>query len=455
MTTSSGPGADVVGEARTLSGWGGRPRSTALVTRPGGVVDLMAIPEGASYVPRGLGRSYGDAAQLSGGTVIDMTALAGVHLDAGSGRVTAGAGASLGDVIDTAVPRGWFLPVTPGTRHVTVGGAIAADVHGKNHHRDGSLGIHVNELRLLTGGGEDMTVGPGDPAFEATVGGMGLTGVIVEATFDLLPIESAWMRVDTLRGDDLAAVMDGLLEADGHHSHSVAWLDLEPGRKGRGIVLAGDHASADELPPSRKARPLRRRATRQVPVPSLPAGGRIVGASVGAFNRLWFGKAPRSQKGALQTLDDFFYPLDRLAHWRRLYGPTGFLQYQFVVPTGSEDTLLAVGEMLTRAPTPVSLAVLKRMGRGDGGPLSFPLEGWTMSADMPLGDPSLGVTLDACDGLVAEAGGRVYLAKDSRTRRDLLPVMYPRLDEWRELKARLDPHGRVRSDLSDRLALTG
>lgn len=216
--------------------------------------------------------------------------------------------------------------------------------------------------------------------------------------------------------------------------------------------MAGDHAVADDVP--RRRRPLRRTPMREVPAPPVPGGGRVIGSSIGMFNRLWFERAPRIEVARPQGLDTFFYPLDRLSGWPRIYGSAGFLQYQFVVPEAADATLLAVAELLTRTPTPVSLAVLKRMGPAAGGPLSFPIEGWTLSADMPLGDPSLGPALDSCDRLVTEAGGRIYLAKDARTRRELIATMYLRLDEWKEMKARLDPAQRLRSDLSRRLGVT-
>lgn len=451
---SEGVTEPLSGRSATLSGWGGRPRSAARVVQPGDVRALTGFDPPTGFVARGLGRSYGDAAQLAGGTVIDMTGIARVELERDSGRITAGGGASLGEVISVALPHGWFLPVTPGTRHVTVGGAIAADVHGKNHHGDGSFGGYVERIRLLTADGQVREVTPADTAFSATVGGMGLTGIILEATFRLRPVTTSWMTVDTTRGGDLPAVMDMLERSDRDRSYTVAWLDLTPVGRGRGIVLAGDHAEVDDLPPRPRRHPLRRQTMPELSVPSLPGPGAVGPATVGMFNQIWFRRAPRRETGKLQPLGPFFYPLDLLVDWPRLYGAAGFLQYQFVVPGGAVDTLLAVAEVLTRIATPVSLAVLKRMGPGGKGPLSFPMEGWTLSADLPLGDPSLGEELDGCDRLVAGAGGRVYLAKDSRTRPELIPVMYPQLAIWQETKGRLDPAGRIRSDLSNRLGIT-
>ncbi|MFP3915502.1 MAG: FAD-dependent oxidoreductase, partial [Actinomycetota bacterium] len=322
---SSAPAGRLV----TLSGWGGRPRSTARVVRPAGIEGIEQLPSSEPIVPRGLGRSYGDAAQLAGGTVLDLTGMADIDLDVAGGRVTTGGGASLAEVIDTVLPHGWFLPVTPGTRHVTVGGAVAADIHGKNHHRDGSFGDHLESLRILTGDGREVVARPGDPDFRATLGGMGLTGVIVEASFRLVDVASSWMRVDTYRADDLGGVMDRLQEADRRYRYSVAWLDLAPGRRGRGVIMGGDHATPDELPARSRRRPLHRKAGPALPAPRLPAGGRLVGSSVGVFNALWYRKS-REGTARPTRIDEFFYPLDRLDEWHRLYGGGGFLQYQFV-----------------------------------------------------------------------------------------------------------------------------
>lgn len=435
---------------RTLSGWGGRPRSVATVHRPERLDDLLADRDSSrGTVTRGLGRSYGDAAQLAGGTVVDMTGLAGV-IERAEGTVTAWAGTSLADLIADTLPRGWFLPVTPGTRHVTLGGAIAADVHGKNHHRDGSFGSYVTHLQLLTADRRLLDLVPGDDAFAATVGGMGLTGTITRATLRLAPVETGWLLVNTIKADDLDGVMGLLSDADEDRRHTVAWVDLRPRSSGRGIVMAGDHAAVDDLPSRRRREPYARNP-RSVPVPAL-SGGIVNTATVGLFNRLWFAKAPRSATGT-QSIDEFFYPLDALDGWNRLYGDQGFLQYQFVVPHGEAETLRSIAEAMAAARIPVSLAVLKRMGPMAGGMLSFPMEGWTLTVDMPLGDPGLGPFLDSCDRVVSDAGGRVYFAKDSRLRAEAASEMYPQLDSWREVRARLDPEGVVRSDLADRLAL--
>ena len=333
---------------------------------------------------------------------------------------------------------------------------MACDVHGKNHHVDRGLGAHVERLSLATPDGAVRELRPGDDVFAATVGGMGLTGAILEVTVRLLPVETSRMRVDTERAGDLDDLMARLSAGDARHRYSVAWIDATaPGRRlGRGVITRGDHAGLDDLPLR-----LRRRATTFAPaarlaVPSGVPGGLLSGGTIGAFNELWYRRAPRERQGELQPLAAFFHPLDGVRDWNRLYGPRGFLQYQLVVPFERADVVRAALERLAAARAPSFLGVLKRLGPGDG-LLSFPMPGWTLALDVPAAREGLGAALDALDELVAEAGGRVYLAKDSRLRPDLVRAMYPELDRWREIRRGLDPDGRLRSDLDRRLALAG
>jgi decaprenylphospho-beta-D-ribofuranose 2-oxidase len=438
------------GEWQSLSGWGRSPSTSSQVVRPSNLADLAdVVTDGGKHIARGMGRSYGDAAQLAGGTVVDMTAIQGVDLDSDTGMVTAMAGTSIGEILNVTVPQGWFLPVTPGTRHVTLGGAIAADVHGKNHHRDGSFGAHIESLQMLIHDGRIVEMRPGSESFSATLGGMGLTGVIIEATFRLIPVESAAMSVHTVATPDLPTTMQSLLESDTDFRYTVAWTDLSDLR-GRGLVMSADHASADEVPGRRREPDGGSHAI------SLPDWfpGVVNKVTVNVFNRLWYTLGHRRTGRRIESLDSFFYPLDRVGAWNRLYGQKGFLQYQFVVPHDSEGTLLEIAGILSRMATPVSLAVLKRMGDASTGHLSFPMPGWTLAVDMPLGDTDLGRILDECDSKVADAGGRVYLAKDSRLRHQLVEEMYPNAATWREAQSRLDPEGRMRSNLSLRLGLT-
>jgi decaprenylphospho-beta-D-ribofuranose 2-oxidase len=448
---------------RLLTGWGRTAPTGAQLLSPADA-DAMADALGAApargAIPRGLGRSYGDAAQNAGGHVLDTTRLRSIGaIDAAHGRVTAGAGVSLHRLLAALVPAGWFLPVVPGTRHVTIGGAIAADVHGKNHHHDGSFGRHVRSAVLRAPNGERVVLAPDATPDElwATAGGMGLTGVVTEATVALIPIETSWIAQTARRTADLDETMREMAAHDHAYRYSVAWVDaLARGRRlGRSVVLWGEHATVDELPAHRRADPLARRDGGAVAtVPPLPARA-VRRAAVAAFNELYVRRATPTPARRIVPLDRFFFPLDAIGGWNRLYGPGGMLQYQVVVPFGREDVLRTALELLDRARAPAFLAVLKRFG-AEQGPLSFPMPGWTLALDLPAGAASPAPVLDRLDALVAEAGGRVYLAKDSRLRPDVLEAMYPRLAGWRRTRDVLDPDGVMRSDLARRLPnLTG
>jgi decaprenylphospho-beta-D-ribofuranose 2-oxidase len=437
--------------------------SAAEVRVPGHVDELAAGVADASergVIARGLGRAYGDAAQNAGGVVLDTTGSGATGpIRVVGGTVIVPAGTSLDTLIAQVIPQGYFVPVSPGTRFVTVGGAIAADVHGKNHHIDGSFANHVRSLRLAIPSGKVLDIGPGEDQqpdlFWATAGGMGLTGVILEATVSLLPIESSRMLVDTDRVPDLDTVM-GLMESgDDQYHYSVAWIDLmATGRSmGRSVLTRGDFAPLAALPPGLRGDPLRTPPRRAIPAPPVPPG-LLNKATVRAFNEFWYRRAPRHRVAELQSVPQFFHPLDIVEGWNRLYGPHGFLQWQSVIPFGHEATLRRVVEGLSSQGLPSFLAVLKRFGAANPGPLSFPLPGWTLALDLPVAHgPELAVLLDDLDQEVVDASGRVYLAKDSRLRPELLPAMYPRLDEWREIRSTVDPDAVLCSDLARRLRM--
>ena len=453
---------------RLLTGWGRTAPTAATVHRPQTVDDVRALLAGAGgrgVIARGLGRSYGDAAQVAGGDVLDITALAGNRvIDPETGLVTASAGLSLETLMRDLLPLGWFVPVTPGTRHVTVGGAIAADIHGKNHHVDGSFGAHLRSIDP----GDARTARcarwrpmrrPTTPTlFWATVGGMGLTGVIVEATFQATPVETVadagrhrarrptstprwrrWRRPTTTtatrsRGSTCSRRGDAM---------------------GRSVLTRGHHATLDDLPgahdgpapdgstPPYACRPRRGRPSRLL--------NRL---TVRAFNEVWFRKAPVERRDEIQPITAFFHPLDFVGGLEPPLRPAGFVQYQFVVPFGAEDTLRRIVERLSGSGIASFLAVLKRFGPANPGPLSFPHAGLDAGPRHPgrcaRVSPALLAELDVA---VADAGGRVYLAKDAVLSRDLLPKMYPRLAEWQSVRARVDPDATMCSDLGRRLGL--
>lgn len=430
----------------TLSGWGGGPGTSASVSMATGVDalrDAILAAGARGAIPRGMGRSYGDAAQLAGGLVLDMTPLNGWQLDDERGEVTAQAGVTLGALLGLLVPRGWMLPVLPGTQHVTVGGAIASDIHGKSHGVDGTFGSHVRALELMTAGGELLTLAPGSELFGATLGGMGLTGVIVSARIALAPVSTAMLSVDTDRTESLDDAL-ALLAGPGG-KYRVAWLDLLGPRPGRGVVTRAE--PAPEGPAAGAV--VRARAT----VPARWPAGVLRPSTIRAFNELRFRSAPRRARGVPETLGTHMFPLDALDCWPRLYGPAGFLQYQFVVPPGAEAVLAQAIDHLRAAKVPPYLAVLKDFGPANDAPLSFPTRGWTLALDLPRTAPGLAAALDRLDVVVVEAGGRIYLTKDARTRADTLAAMYPRIGEWRAARDAADPDGRWRSDLAIRTRL--
>jgi decaprenylphospho-beta-D-ribofuranose 2-oxidase len=446
----------------TLTGWGRLAPSSAELAEPASDADaataLQAAAASRGVIARGLGRSYNNAAQCGGGLVISTARLNRIiALDAATGLAACEAGASLEQLMVAGLPAGWFVPVSPGTRQVTVGGAIAADVHGKNHHVAGSFARHVPSFELLLPSGELRTVTPGaDPSlFWATAGGMGLTGLILRATVQLKRVATSRVRVDTVRTADIDQTMSVLTEHDRAYGYTVAWSDsLARGASlGRSVVTSGDFADLADLPARERADPFAFRPGARLGVPPGVPPGLISRYTVAPANEVWYRKAPRLRQGELQTIGKFFHPLDGVRNWNRVYGPGGFRQYQYVVPFGQEAAVRRSFELVSAARAPSFVTVLKRFGDQDPGLLSFPMAGWTLALDFPARTPGLAGLLGALDDLVVTAGGRVYLAKDSRVPADALTQMYPRLAEFRALRASLDPKAVLASDLSRRLGL--
>lgn len=446
------------GARELLTGWGRTAPTAAVVERPSGTAEAVAAVRHAaarSLAFRGLGRSYGDAAQSAGGTVIETTGMDAVlDLDPTAGTLRVEAGLSIDAVLRAVVPQGWFVPVTPGTRMVTLGGAIAADVHGKNHHRDGSIGRHVLALTLVTQDGTVHDLRPGDELFAATVGGMGLTGLIVDATLRLIPVSTAHIVVETVRAPGLEDLLRLLAEHDARHRYSVAWIDCLAGGRalGRGVLTSGDHATVDDLPGPDAMDPLRFEPSVRLRAPRSVPPGLLNRTSVRAFNEVWYRRAPGTPHVGTQHAAAFFHPLDGVADWNRIYGPRGFVQYQYVVPLDAEDAVARSVRLLSGAGGASFLAVLKRFGAEGEGMLSFPRPGWTLALDLPVRS-GLTDLLAQLDRIVLDAGGRLYLAKDSRMPAALLDAGYPRLDEFRAVRRRIDPDGRLATDLSRRLGL--
>jgi decaprenylphospho-beta-D-ribofuranose 2-oxidase len=439
----------------TFYGWGRTTPSVATLSNPDSELAVAEqLATGAPLIARGLGRSYGDAAQLSGGLVMSNLALDDIGTIDEHGVLRVGAGVSIDQILHSSIPQGWFVPVTPGTRQVTIGGAIAADVHGKNHHRDGTFSQHVLEMRLVTPSGTFSVSPTSDEAlFWASAGGMGLTGVITSATIQMARIETDKVLVDTERFANLEGVMAAMKERDHEYKYSVAWVDCmtRGAHMGRAILTRANHATASDLDQVTLKAP----KPAKLFVPFDAPSGLLNPLSVRAFNELWFRSAPKLQENEAQELPTFFHPLDGVRDWNRLYGKRGFVQYQFCVPDDAHETIVAAIARLSSSGVASFLAVLKRFGPANPGPLSFPLPGWTLALDLPVGPHALPEVLDDLDALVLEAKGRVYFAKDARLAPEKVRAMYPRLGEFLEVKNRVDPHHQMTSDLARRLQIVG
>jgi len=448
----------------SLHGWGRTAPTLAHVIAPRSPADVAAAVRDApprGVIARGLGRSYGDPAQNAGGTVLDMTGLARPPaIDADTGVAIVDGGVSLDTLMRAALPLGWWVPVLPGTRQVTIGGAIGADVHGKNHHTKGSFGNHVRSMDLVTADGEIQTLtpdGPGSELFWATVGGMGLTGVIVSAAVQLHRTESAYFVVDTDRTRDLDELLALLTDgSDDTYGYSAAWFDTTTtgAKLGRAVLTRGSLATLDQLPAKLRTDPLKFEAPQLLTFPDAFPNGLANRATLRAFSELWYRKAPRRQRGAIQNITAFYQVLDLFGDWNRVYGSRGFLQYQFLVPFGEEPALRRIAERIAESRHSSGLNVLKRFGAGNQAPLSFPQPGWTVTVDFPIA-PGLHRFCDELDELVLGAGGRLYLAKESRTTGATFKRGYPRFDEWRKARDAADPDGVFVSDMARRLELTG
>ena len=444
-----------------LHGWGRAGRTRAHLTSiesVAGAVSALRNAGDRGITPRGLGRSYGDAAQNAGGTALDLTRLdriLGVDAEADQPTVTAQAGVSLDALMRALLPFGLWIPVLPGTRQVTIGGAIAADVHGKNHHTEGSFGNHLARLELLTANGAIRTVTPDDedPAlFWATVGGMGLTGLVLSATINVQRTESAYFLVDTQRCTDLDDLMSRMSSGDDQYTYSVAWFDAVTRGKhlGRAVLTRGNKARLQDLTPKLRRDPLSFTAPSFGSIPEVFPNRMVNVATARAFSEFWYRKAPKHRIDELQNITQFFHPLDIVAEWNRLYGPNGFLQYQFAVPFSEAETFRTCVELIVRSGHLSCLNVLKRFGPSNPSPLSFPIPGWTLTVDLPIED-GLERLCNQLDELVVAAGGRVYLAKDSRLGASTFRRMYPRLDDFLRVREAVDPEHLFTSDLARRL----
>ena len=438
-----------------LAGWGRYPVRECTVWQPTTTDELHAtLAPLETSIARGNGRSYGDASMNPDATIDTRRLDRLISLDEATGTLVCEAGVLLSDLVATLVPRGWFPPVTPGTRMVTIGGMIASDVHGKNHHAAGSFCDHVDWFDLDLGDGRVLRCSPTENTdlFAATCGGMGLTGIIVRASFRMLRIETAYVRQRTIRVPDLDEAL-ALFERSHGSTYSVAWIDcMATGKNlGRSAILLGEHARLPDLDPARCATPLVRRPRKPKTIPVDFPNFALSGFNVRMFNHLYY--AMQRPGDAVVDVDPYFYPLDAIFEWNRIYGSQGFLQYQSVLPLAeSAKGMRRLLEAISAAGAGSFLAVLKRMGPGSFGMLSFPMEGYTLALDFPA-TPDNFALLERLDAITADHGGRVYLTKDARVAPGLFAAGYPRLDEFRNLRAQYGLDQRFSSLLSQRLGL--
>ncbi|HNR72654.1 MAG TPA: FAD-binding oxidoreductase [Cyclobacteriaceae bacterium] len=434
-----------------LTNWNNYPRKEAVVEAPLFEADLLrVIDRGTSFITRGNGRCYGDASLYS--NVVSSLKLDRIlEFDIHTGIIRCQAGTLLSEVIDFSLQRGWFLPVTPGTKFITVGGAVASDVHGKNHHKDGSFSNHIISMRILTPQGAIISCSPdvNSEYFWFTCGGMGLTGIILDVSFKLKKVESGYIVNEQIKAANLDEILD-LFDQYSAYTYSVAWIDcLGRGNSfGRSILMVGEHATAKDV----LSHNLYPRPARNLSVPFNFPSFVLNGYSVKAFNAVYYAKNYKRNMRGLISYDKFFYPLDSILNWNRIYGSKGFVQYQFVIPRKNGKVgISTVLKRISEKGWGSFLAVLKLFGNQEG-PISFNTEGYTLALDIPI-NSGLFKFLDELDNLVHEFGGRIYLTKDARMKPEMFYGSYPNANTFAGFLAKIDPDKKLVSYLAKRLEL--
>ena len=435
-----------INSPQLTSGWGNNFHSLSSRAAASTVEQIQELVSTSKSVrgllPIGLHRSYGDSALNSGGTLIDLAAFNGISIDMQSRTAVVGAGVTVAALERAALVKSLFPPVVPGTGFVTMGGAIAADIHGKSHHRTGSFSQCVRRITLMLASGGIVNLTPNDPEFWATVGGLGLTGVVIEIEIELHALQSNSVDVIEHRVKNLSEMIELLNRSDNDYEHTVAWIDLSGDYRGRGVVSLGNYGST----------PVKAKESESTgpSLPSLAGKNFITPLTVSAFNEIWYRKPLKD--GAV-ALTKYMHPLDGISHWNRIYGDTGFLQYQFVIDIGKEEIFDRLFRGLRDLKAASFLGVLKKFGNASQAPLSFPRSGWTLTLDYSMAVPGLEQFLRGFDEELVAAGGRVYLIKDSRVSPELIPLMYPQINQWRDIRRTMDPTGLWQSDQARRLHL--
>jgi decaprenylphospho-beta-D-ribofuranose 2-oxidase len=440
---------------KDIANWGNFPVMESEEINPSFLEDIRQyVQKPGEFIPRGNGRCYGDAS-LANRTIRTTRFDKILSFDAEQGTFECESGLTLDRILDVIVPKGWFLPVTPGTKFITVGGAVASDVHGKNHHVDGCFSHHVQEMDIVVADGQVITCGPSLVAdlFEATCGGMGLTGVITRVRFSLKKIETSYIRQKQVKAANLEEVLD-LFETHKDYTYSVAWIDcLKKGNAfGRSILILGEHATVNDLSPEQKKEPLQLPKKKQITFPFNLPSWVLNSFTVKAFNFLYYGKNFKKEIDNTVGYEPFFYPLDAILHWNRGYGKKGFIQYQFVLPLESKKGLVEILQRISDKGLGSFLAVLKIFGKQNS-LIGFPMEGYTLALDIPV-RKGLFETLDELDKIVLKYKGRLYMSKDARMAPEILEAGYPHLPLFRSILRKYNPGNKFRSVQSDRLFLT-
>ncbi|HEU4472164.1 MAG TPA: FAD-binding oxidoreductase [Flavisolibacter sp.] len=440
---------------KTIANWGNYPLMETTEKSFSFTSQLQeTLVEGDSIIARGNGRCYGDAS-LSTNTVSTLKYDKILSFDTKAGIFECQSGLTLDRILDVIVPQGWFLPVTPGTKFITVGGAVASDVHGKNHHVDGSFSAHVLDMDVLLADGSTVTCSQSKHSdlFWATCGGMGLSGIITRVRFDLKKIETSYIRQKQVKARNLEEVIS-LFETYKDFTYSVAWIDcLKKGDAfGRSILILGEHATLADLDEKKKKEPLKLPAKKQITFPfNLPSFA-LNQFTVKAFNFLYYGKNFKREINNVVSYEPFFYPLDAILHWNRGYGKKGFVQYQFVLPLESKQGLIEILKRISDEGLGSFLAVLKVFGKQDD-LISFPTEGYTLALDFPVRG-NLFSFLDELDEIVLRYGGRLYLSKDARMKPEIFWRSYPNAGKFLDIIKKYNPRFKIKSTQASRLNIT-
>ena len=429
-----------------IYGWGRYPKQDAYLHTPTSctLLEIIATQQ-SSVLARGMGRSYGDSANALN---VLQTAYINhfIEFDKVTGKLTAEAGITLREILEVIVLSGWFLPVTPGTSYVTLGGAIASDVHGKNHHIAGTFGQYVKSLSILLGTGDVLTISPQHHAdlFHATCGGMGLTGIIMSATIQLLPIRSSLISQKTIKADCIEAACEAF-ESNSEVTYSVAWIDcLSKGKSlGRSVIMLGEHAEQGGLEID-----IRQKVYVPFSVPSVLLNS----LTMKAFNKVYWYKSKHNVSQTVKLMS-YFYPLDAVGEWNRLYGKKGFLQFQCVLP--KIDGVANLRRLLTETSNNGEgsfLAVLKQFGAANENLLSFPIEGYTLTLDFKASETAI-KTVKKLEDMVVHMGGRLYLTKDAVMRESTFKTTYPNWEKFEAVREQYGAISKFSSNQSKRLGL--